>query len=197
MQTFFCDADYELYIRILAAEKEKSRVDIWAYCLMPNHVHMVAVPKSDDGLARLYREAHKTYAREINRRNGWQGHLWQERFRSFVMDEEHLMAAVRYIELNPVRAEICRHPKSWPWSSFAAHVAGTDDMLVSVKPMLERIVDWERYISLGGDESQVSSIRAHSLTGRPVGSDSFLDEIARKSGRDLTFGKPGPKSREK
>jgi putative transposase len=63
--------------------------------------------------------------------------------------------------------------------------------------MLERIVDWERYISLGGDESQVSSIRAHSLTGRPVGSDSFLDEIARKSGRDLTFGKPGPKSREK
>ena len=96
--TFFNDADYSAYCDLLAEQLPKAEVDILAYCLMPNHVHLILVPHRGDSLARLLRRAHACYARRINVKYGWQGHLWQERFHSFVMDEEHLLAAARYVD---------------------------------------------------------------------------------------------------
>src|SRR3972149_902391 len=109
-------------------------VAVWAYCLMPNHVHLIAVPKSEDGPRRAIGEAHRRYTRRVNFREQWRGHLWQGRFASFVMDEPYLLAAARYVELNPVRAQLVAHGGDWPWSSARAHLSGRDDRVVKVAP---------------------------------------------------------------
>ena len=122
--TFFCDDDYRYYIQLMAEWCGKCGVTIWAYCLMPNHVHLIAVPESEDGLRRALGEAHRRYTRHINFREKWKGHLWQGRFASFLMDEEYLLAAARYIELNPVRTGLVSIPEEYPWSSAKAHIKG-------------------------------------------------------------------------
>ena len=103
-QTFFGDDDYQAYMDLMTEWCGHHGNEVWAYCLMPNHVHPVVVPSSEDGFRRGIGEAHRRYSRRINFREGWRGHLWQGRFGSYVMDEKHLLAAVRYIEMNPVRA---------------------------------------------------------------------------------------------
>jgi putative transposase len=144
---FFCDDDYRYYIELMSEFSLNSGTEVWAYCLMPNHVHLVIVPAEENGLRATLGEAHLRYTRYINFREGWRGHLWQERFHSFVMDESHLLSTVRYVERNPIVANLCDHPKEWEWSSARAHFMGEDDKLVRVKPMLERIDDWGAYLS--------------------------------------------------
>jgi len=113
MQTFISNEDYSTYIDLMAEWCRKLRVEVWAYCLMPNHIHMIAVPETEDGLRRAIGEAHRRYTRGINFREGWRGHLWQGRFASFPMDETYLLATARYIELNPVRARLVPNPFSY------------------------------------------------------------------------------------
>ena len=127
LQTFFCDEDYGAYVSLMSEWCGQHGVEIWAYCLMPNHVHLVAVPKSEDGLRRAIGEAHRRYTRRVNFREGWRGHLWQGRFASYPMDETYLLCAARYIELNPVRAKLVGDAAEWRWSSAPAHLAGKDD----------------------------------------------------------------------
>jgi len=98
MKTFFLDEDYQYYLDLVAYHKQKAGVAIWAYCLMPNHVHFVAVPEREDSLSCLFKMVHRHYSRAINFRQKWTGHLWQERFHSFVMDEEYLLTTVRYVD---------------------------------------------------------------------------------------------------
>lgn len=125
LDTFLCDGDYEFYIALMADHCRDNGVDVWAYCLMPNHVHLVLAPEDADGLRRTLAGAHRQYARMVNDREGWRGHLWQERFHSFPMDEAHLLMAVRYIELNPVRAGLTRRASEWRWSSARARCANS------------------------------------------------------------------------
>jgi putative transposase len=120
---------------------------------MPNHVHLIAVPETKEGLNLAIGEAHRRYTRRINFREGWRGHLWQGRFSSFILDENHLLACVRYIELNPVRAGIVKSPVSWHWSSARAHVKRIDDILVQTKPLLSMINSaWRKFIFGGQKE---------------------------------------------
>ncbi len=182
-RTFFSETDYRTYIDILAKAKHGLGVQIWAYCLMPNHVHLVAVPDRIEDLARLFRKAHRQYALLINTREGWQGHLWQERFHSYVMDEEHLLRVVRYIELNPVRAGLCSGPGEWPWSSYHAHATGHDDKLVFARTLCERIVDWNKFLSLAESDDRLGEIRSHTSSGKPIGSSSFVAHVERLQGR--------------
>jgi len=156
METFFCDEDYEEYIDLMAQACRQSNTDVWAYCLMPNHVHLVMAPKAEDGLRAALEEAHRRYTRYINFREKWRGHLWQERFHSFPMDEQYLYHVVRYIERNPVAAKLCERPEQWRWSSAEPHLKGEDDQLVTVTPMLERISDWNAYLSEGDDEALIA-----------------------------------------
>jgi len=114
--TFFQEDDYRAYLELLGHWCGRCGVEVWAYCLMPNHVHLIVVPENEDGLRRGLGEAHRRYTRRINFRAGWRGHLWQGRFASFAMDERYLRRAARYVELNPVRAKLCRMPWRWPWS---------------------------------------------------------------------------------
>src|SRR5437762_754215 len=136
---FFEDGDQDIYRDLLAKQCQKARVEILAYCLMPNHVHLIVVPGDEHGLARAIGEAHRRYTNFINARGRWIGHLFQARFASVVMDEEHLIAAARYVSLNPVRARLVKRAEDWPWSSVRAHLAARDDGLVKVKPLLDRV----------------------------------------------------------
>ncbi len=159
---------------------------------MPNHVHFVIVPHHKDSLALLFKEAHRRYTRRINFRENWRGHLWQERFHSFVMDERHLDATVRYVELNPVTAGLCESPQDWRWSSVHAHLESNEDELVSVTPMLEKFPHWTAY--LGGRQSSkmLRNVRKHTKTGRPLGSEKFIETLESLTGRTLKPLKPGP-----
>ena len=194
MKTFFCKDDYLAYLTLLADAKAEAGVDIWAYCLMPNHVHLVVVPEEKAGLAALFRHVHRQYSRRINFRENWKGHLWQERFHSFVMDERYLLATVRYTELNPVRASLCDAPQEWPWSSARAHFKGSDDSVVSVQPMLRRVLNWGGYLSQGQTQAEADSIRRAASTGRPAGDDGFISSLELLTGRELKRKKPGPKT---
>jgi len=136
-QTFFSDADYDAYIDLMAKWCDHYGIDVWAYCLMPNHVHLIAVPQTQDAIRLAIGEAHRRYSRFINFREGWRGHLWQGRFASYVMDEPYLLACARYIENNPVRAKLVCKPENWVWSSAGAHIKGENDRLVKVEPLLK------------------------------------------------------------
>ena len=135
-QTFFCDEDYLAYLELLAQWCGKNEVDIWAWCLMPNHVHLIAVPQTEDGLARAIGETHRRYTLRVNGRENWRGHFWQERFASFPLDDRHLLAVARYIEMNPVAAGLADRPDAYRWSSARAHLHGAEDSLVNTAPLL-------------------------------------------------------------
>jgi putative transposase len=191
-KTFFCDGDYQVYLALMAEWCQKYQVDIWAWCLMPNHVHLVAVPQNEKGLARAIGEAHRRYTCYINSREGWRGHLWQERFASFPMDQNYLLVATRYIEMNPVRAGIVPAPEDYRWSSARAHLDGRDDQLVKVGPLLEIVGDWRLF--LNSDEGiDKDRLRRHERTGRPLGGESFIKTLEVKLNRTLRPQKPGPK----
>jgi len=196
-KTFFCYADYQYYRELLLRYCSDCKTEVWAYCLMPNHVHLVMVPSTEDGLRAALGEAHRRYTQHVNFREGWRGHLWQERFHSFVMDETYLLATVRYVERNPVAANLCHCPEDWPWSSASAHLSGVDDGLVKVAPMLSRVEDWRRYLS-AGEVCAVDDavIQKHSRTGRPLGKTQFVTELESLTGRVLAPRKPGPKHGE-
>ena len=196
-QTFFVEEDYAEYRRLPVASCARCGTQTWAYCLMPNHVHLVMVPGRDEGLRCALAEAHRSYTRTINFRQGWRGHLWQECFHSFVMDEPHLLAAVRYVERNPVRAGLCQTAEEWPWSSARAHLRGADDELVRVGPMLDLSPDWESYLAAPESDLLGDRLQLHARTGRPLGSEDFVKRIEARLGRVLRPQKPGPKLRSK
>ena len=190
-QTFFHDGDYAAYVELMAQWCREEGVAIWAYCLMPNHVHLIAVPKSEPGLRRAIGEAHRRYTRRINFREKWRGYLWQGRFASFVMDESYLLAAVRYVELNPLRANLVGDAADWPWSSARVHVGGRDDPLVQVAPMLAMVKDWRGLLESPMREEQLRDLRNHARTGRPLGDAPFVERLERLVGRVLRPRKPG------
>jgi len=185
-QTFFSNADYELYVALMHRWCRECGVGIWAYCLMPNHVHLVAVPEEETSLARAIGEAHRRYTQLVNDREGWRGHLWQGRFASYVMDEQHLLTCVRYVETNPVRAGLVAAATEWQWSSAGAHTVRRDDQLVNVQPLLEIVgPDWASFLNEGTPDGDQQVLREHERTGRPLGAPAFLDAVEGNLGRVL------------
>jgi len=176
----------------------KAGTEVWAYCLMPNHVHMVMVPDHCDGLRAALAESHRRYTRHINLSHGWRGHLWQERFFSVPMSESHLYRAVRYAERNPVTADLCQRPEHWTWSSARAHFEARDDILVRVAPMLTRVTDWQTFLAQVDKTGVVGAkLEKHLRTGRPPDDPDFLDYVELMTGRRLRAQKPGPKTSRK
>ena len=193
LPTFFSDADYEAYRSLVAEYGAACGLEVWAYCLMPNHVHLVVVPRTAQALARAIGEAHRRYTRRVNFREGWRGHLWQERFFSCVLDGPHALAAVRYVERNPVRARLVARAWQWPWSSAAGHVSGQGDVLVRSNPLAEEVANWRRFLTTEEEEAGLETLRRHGRTGRPWGDLRFLRRLEKRLARPLRRQKPGPK----
>lgn len=189
-RTFFNDGDYLLYLELMKEWCEKCGVEIWSYCLMPNHAHLVAVPREEGCLRQALGNAHWHYTGRINAREGWKGCLWQGRFASYVMDEPYLLAAVRYIELNPVRAGLVKHPAEYRWSSARSRITGQPNLLARPERLNDILAMYPAYELC---EEDIEKIQKHSSTGRPLGGEEFMAGLESKLGRSLAKGRPGPR----
>jgi len=192
-KVFFQDDDYRFYKYLLKKECAEVGIEIWAYCLMPNHVHLILVPSEVDHLALVLSQTHRQYTRMINSRENWTGYLWQGRFQSYPMQETYLLRAVRYIELNPVRAGIVNSPEKYPWSSAGAHFDGKDDGLVIVAPVLERTENYPGFLAEGVKQETVERPAFHARTGRVLGDTEFLRELESMTGHAMIPAKRGRK----
>ncbi|HET9638768.1 MAG TPA: transposase [Allosphingosinicella sp.] len=191
---FFSLDDYRFYMSLLSRYCAEAGTTIWAWCLMPNHVHLILVPVGSDGLRAAMAATHRRYTWTVNRREGWQGHLWQERFASFPMDEAYLLACARYVELNPVRAGLVARPEQWMWSSARAHLGLGADGLTEAAALLDRWPDWRTILDGGLDPDLRETIRARELDGHPLGAAGFLARLAALTSRQLA---PRPRGRPK
>jgi putative transposase len=200
-RVFFSADDYRAYLDLMSEWSQHYGLRTWAYCLMPNHVHLIVVPPSQDALCRGLGEAHRRYTRRINFREGWRGHLWQGRFASFVMDEPYLLSATRYVERNPVRAGLARRPEDWPYCSAAAHVAGRGDDLAEVDWLADLIAGWARawgqWLAEPDEGAIGERLAGHQAIGRPLGELPFLGCLTSLFSRDLIPTKPGRKPKQK
>ncbi len=188
--------DTALYRDLLAERCRFNRVSCWAYCLMPNHVHLILTPSTPDGLSRAVGEAHRRFVGFVNARARQTGHVFQGRFGCVAMDEAHCLNAVRYLAFNPVRAGLCATPGDWPWSSVRAHLAGRDDALASVQPVLALAPRFADLLALSpSEQAQLDGFETLSANGRPLGGPEFIASAERKLGRSLRRGKPGPRPR--
>ncbi len=189
---FFGAADCRLYRRLVGAAAQRAGAEIWAYCLLPNHVHLIVAPADEDGLRATFAEAHRRYTATINARFRWTGHLFQGRFGAVVMDEAHLVAAARYIALNPVAAGLVARAEDWPWSSVPAHLAGRDDELAMVAPLLARVPDFAGLLAAPADQAITARLERAATIGRPLGAPAWIAGLEARLGRPLARRKPGP-----
>jgi len=188
---FFGEADYRTYLHLLNTQRLKWGLQIWAYCLMTNHVHLIVVPNSEQSLARGLGETHQRYTRHINFREGWRGYLWQGRFASVPLDEAHLIAAMRYVEQNPVAAGVVARAEDYPWSSARSHVTGQPEPLLSPHPLHDTIRDWRTFLRSAEDPAVIRRIEHQLRTGRPAASATFLDHVEQRLGRSVRKQRPG------
>ncbi len=190
---FFKDEDYLYYLELLKKWCDEERVEIWSYCLMTNHVHLIVTPVLSSNLSRAIAETHRRYTRMINFRENWRGYLWQGRFASFPMDEMYLLKAAAYVELNPVKAKMVSAPEEYRWSSVHAHLKGKDPFgVVDPQKLIDICGDWKDYLQRAVADTEDDFVK-HSRTGRPLGDDSFLERAERLLNRNLRKQKPGPK----
>lgn len=197
---FFCDDDRKAYLTILARQCQLHGVAIVGYCLMTNHVHHLAIPARADSLAKALGRTHWLYTQYVNRLHKRSGHLWQNRFYSSAVDDEHALLVMRYIENNPRRAGMCRVASKYAWSSAAVHCGGREEIALLDRTTWKRLsrgLDWSEELSEPLNDAQVQRVRRSTHTGRPLGSDSFLSKLESKLGRrlrPLAVGRPRRKT---
>ena len=192
---FFSDEDKWAYLKLLKQYAGEAGVSFWAWCLMDNHVHFIGVPSHERSFHHAFGETHRRYSRMINFRNGWRGYLWQGRFGSYPLSEQHLYAACRYVELNPVHAGIVRQAEDYPWSSAKAHILKIKDPLGCDGFLNDEITDWRDYLYSSEDQKMMKIVEQHARTGRPLGDETFVKKLESLTGRVLRKLKPGPKLR--
>ncbi len=192
---FETDEDREAYLRFLKLYCDRRGLAVWAYCLMPNHIHLIVVPETAASLGEGLRDAHTVYAMYFNSRTQLSGHVWQGRFFSCPLDESYLWAAVRYVELNPVRAALVERAEAYRWSSAAAHCGLREDAVLSTAfPPTGVIGDWAAWLQepLEDEDETYTTLRRQTHTGRPCGSSKFLDQLEQLLSRIL---RPKPRGR--
>jgi putative transposase len=194
-QVFFSDGDYARYLRLMREACARARVSCLAYCLMPNHAHLILVPDDEDGLRRCLAFVHRSYAGGLNARRGVTGHFWQGRYGSAPMDDAHLYEALRYVLLNPVRAGLVRSAGAWRWSSAGAYLAGANDGLTDPARLLRIIPDVPSYLGEEPDAARLVRLRACETIGRPAAATEFVLHLERETGRRLRPGQRGPRLR--
>ena len=191
------DADHLVYLRLMCQACKSHGIAVWDYALMDNHVHYIMVPEREDSLAKTIKEAHGEYSSYLNTKYGLVGHAWQGRFKSFPMDWEYCLNAVRYVERNPVRAGIVRRAEDYLWSSAAARCGLRGDLLITMDcPFLKEIHNWSEWLNVGNCQETDDLIRRHTRAGRPLGRKEFLRRLENQTGRKLLPQKRGPRSQK-
>ncbi len=183
-EVFLDDTDRTTYLRILRDRAAKYELRLWVYVLMSNHIHLICVPKTAESLSRAVGKTQGDYASYFNFRHRQVGHVWHSRFRSFVMDQSHLMNATRYVERNPVRAGIVHQAERYSWSSAPGHCGlQSDPLLTADFPLLIEVPDWS--VWLRGEESQqtLEQLRQRSARGHPLGNEDFVRALESRLGR--------------
>jgi putative transposase len=188
---FACDRDRLSYLKFMAEESNRFGVTFLGWCLMTNHVHLIAIPEREESLARAIGEAHRRYTRMKNFAAGVRGYLFQGRFNSCVLDQQHLLASGRYVERNPVAANIVEKAQEYPWSSCRYHCGLTEhDPLIREHKLPQMVDDWAGFL-LETDEEAERNLRKKTRTGRPTGDDRFVLRLEVLAGRALRVKQPG------
>ncbi len=186
---FFEDSDYQVYLGWLLEAAERYDCDIHAYALMTNHIHILSTPHETQGISRMMQYIGRYYVPYINHTYGTSGTLWEGRFKaSLISDEQYLLTCMRYIELNPVRANMVNSPGHYRWSSYRHNAQGKADKLVTEHSLYTeiggtKVTRCENYKGLFKtyiDDEQLQSIRAAWQTGTPLGNRYFQEKIERK-----------------
>ena len=191
------DDERAVYLGLLQEYIKLHQLRLLGYCLMSNHVHLVVIPQQTDALARALKQAHGRYASYWNATHGSSGHVWQGRFYSCPLDFSHLWIALRYTELNPVRAGLVAKAESWTWSSATAHCGSSAvDSILDMDMWESRwsAEDWRRYLASAETEAELSAIRQCTHTGRPLGTAEFIQTLEETMQRQLVpknGGRPG------
>ena len=195
---FLDEADHLRYRELLHHYARQHGLGIAAYCVMSNHVHIVGIPERKNSIAKALGDCHGTYATEFNKKYRKSGHVWQLRPYSCVLDEAHSWAAVRYVERNPLRAGMVPRAEDYLWSSARAHCGMEPDVLLTTDwPNSFAVPDWSAWLGQKPDVNSEHRIRSRTYTGRPCGSEEFVQQIEAIVGRRLAPGKPGPKPKRK
>ena len=192
-QVFFSERDYALYLRLITEACTAASVSCLAFCLMPNHVHLILTPATSHGLRHCLSATHRAYAGILNARRRRTGHFWQGRYGSVPMDDAHLYEALRYVLMNPVRAKLVTGATSWKWSSARAYVLGKADGLTNCHRMLDQIPDMRAFLCDVPDTERLVRLRAAETIGRPAAAADFTRELESKMNRVLLAGRRGPK----
>ncbi len=190
---FFSNSDRFRYLYHLRKISFEYGVSFLSYCLMDNHVHLIAIPEKEDSLSLCFRKAHSIYSRHVNSQFNWRGHLWQNRFHSSPLGPAYLYNAIRYVEQNPVRAGIVRNAWDYRWSSAGFHVGILfSDPLVQLDGSLNSMVDdWRTYLSINPDTVHLMELRKAAKRNRPIGSKQFMNKMHDRFGVPFTARKPG------
>ncbi len=186
---FYTAGDRKAYLRLLCEYAGKYAVQVLAYSLMTNHVHLVVVPETNDGLHRMFKPLNMRHAQRVNRARGWNGHLWQGRFFSSMLDDRYLWTAIRYVELNPVRAQLVDRAEEYRWSSAAAHCGFRRDPSLTADPSWQRrfaaVGNWSAWLAQGVDCASIEILRKNAIKGLPCGSSAFVEGLEQMTGRAI------------
>jgi putative transposase len=187
-RVFFQVGDRVSYLTLASSLRQMTQVRVLAWCLMSNHVHWVVAPERVDSLPQFFRHLQGRYAQAVNARRGRVGHLWQNRYFACALDRTRLWTAIRYVELNPVRAGMVSNPLDYRWSSAALHANGPS-------PEKPQLLDWEFWrehggatawremLGVGDDALTVGNLRASTYAGKPFGSEQFVEKQEKLFGR--------------
>lgn len=188
---FFSDDDRKQYLEWLKEYCKEHKVEILAYCLMTNHIHLIAVPTTEDGLQKVLKPLHMRYAQKINRERGWKGHFWQGRYFSSPLDGEYLLFTTRYIERNPIRVKKVRKAENYKWSSARGHCGTAQDDILTTKMKwlnkYEGIDNWSQWLSIKEEKEKTDLIRRNTEKGIPTGSGRFIRRLEKLAGRVLEY----------
>ena len=196
-KVFFNEDDYNEYLTLLNGYSHRFKTDVLTYCLMPNHIHLIVTPHEDGNLVKAIGETHCNYTRFINFREKWRGYLWQGRFSSYVLDERYLLAATRYILLNPVKARIAKKPWDYEWSSAKHHMRLNNSSLVKDSLLQGLIGDWKDFLATAPDNNDIKLFQLHERTGRPLGDNTFIEKLESLLKIDLKKKRAGRKKKKK
>jgi len=188
------DADRVTYLELLRQYSELYRLSLLGYCLLSNHVHLIAVPRTAEALALTLKHVHGRYASYWNARQSSSGHVWQGRFYSCPLDDAHLWEALRYAELNPVRAGLVAAAEEWKWSSAAAHCGAAVPYARLEMELWGRrwtASEWREYLAAGESQTDAIALRHCTHTGRPLGTPDFVAALEKSSLRLLAPRKGG------